>query len=83
MIPYRTITDPSPRMNTPYKARIEHSWICGHSFDIWRVDAGTPWEAYVFSVDAATVRTGSLADCKAAWIREDARVLRAHKPRRR
>lgn len=83
MIPYSTITDPAPRTNTPYKARIEHAWICGHSFDIWRHDAGTALESYAFSVDAATICTGTLADCKAEWIREDARVRRAAKPGRR
>jgi hypothetical protein len=69
--------------NTPYQARVEHLWYAGHSFDIWYIEAGTKEERYAFSVDAATVCTGTLQDCKAAWIRESERVMRAHKPRRR
>ena len=38
---------------------------------------------YAHSVDAATVCTGTLADCKGAWIRESERVMRNHKPGRR
>ena len=69
--------------NTPYQARIEHHWYAGHSFDIWHIEAGTKEERYAISIDAATVCTGTLADCKGAWIRESERVLRNHKPGRR
>ena len=69
--------------NTPYQARVEHHWDAGHSFDIWHIEAGTKEERYAFSVDAATVCTGTIGDCRMVWNHEAERIQREAKPGRR
>lgn len=57
---------------------VEHHWYGCHRFDIWQRG-----ESYAFSVDMATVCTGSLEKCKDAWIRESSRHLREEAFRQR
>jgi hypothetical protein len=65
------------------KKLIEHHWYGGRRFDIWLVDEGTTGEAYVFSIDFATMLVSTLQECKAVWIRESAKALREEAFRRR
>ena len=66
------------------KKPIEHHWYGGRRFDIWESCAPSfPYTFYVFSIDNATIATGTLDYCKKARTRKIAKALREEAFRRR